>query len=1074
MFPADFAYARARSLDHALDLLGEARDGGEEAKLLAGGQSLLPMMKLRLAAPQTLIDIGGLTELAGVTNGDGITIGALTTYRALQRDPRVAGRLSAMTDALAVLADPQVRARGTIGGAVAHGDPAADLPAVLLALDAEVLITARSLAPGSRALPLDDFLQGVFATDLSDDEIVTAITLPPGAAAGSAYEKFEQPASHLPLAGVCAVVTVEEGVITSAKVAVTGIAGRPFRARQSERILVSAPTAADSIAAAAASVAEGVRPLSDQHASGPFRLHLAQVLTRRALTRALARASSPPARPTPSSGVLPGAIAPGSTPNPGQCLEEAGMTREGGLIGQAVVRREDPALLTGRGSYTDDVTPEGTLHAFVVRSPVAHARIAAVDVTEAREAPGVVAAYTAADLAGLGVGPLPGAEGLPPGSLNPEFPVFASAKVLWAGQPVVLVVAETPEQAADAAELVVVDYDELPAVVSPLDAAADGAPLLHEGAESNVAFRTRLTAGDADGAFLSAAFRAGQRMVSQRIAPVALEPRGALASVAGDGRLEVRLPTQRPHGSRSWLAKILGLPPGEIHVVAGDVGGAFGAKGPMYPDQVAVVAAARALGRPVKWIEERSESFLATTHGRDQVADLEVAVDADGRITAMRGTVHASFGAYFTPNGPGSLLGRLCPMLPQGYRIEHFDVELVGVFANTTPIGPYRGAGRPEAAYFCERLVDLAARETGMDPAELRRRNFVPPTAFPYTSCTGLTYDSGDYRAGLDLLLEKLSAPGPQAPDGQLTGVGIASFVEPGGITPRIPGPDGTVGDQARVTVSPDGKVTVAVGTSGHGQGHATAFAQLAADLLGVRYEDVTVVFGDSDTAPFGYGTFGSRSAVAGGSAIHYACQAALEAAHRVDAPMSVIEAAARLGGITVTAGSGAPPETYASGSYACEVAVDPDTGRVTMLRVIAVDDCGVVINPLLVEGQVHGAIAQGLGQALWEEVAYDDAGQPMSASLMDYAVPFAASLPPIESYLLSTPSPTNPLGVKGMGESGTIGVTPALVNAVMDALRPYGVRHLDMPLTAEKIWIAINAVRSAGSRLTSAWPAGL
>jgi len=288
MFPADFGYARARSLDDALGLLAEAQGAGEEAKLLAGGQSLLPMMKLRLAAPQTLIDIGGLAGLTGVTNGDGITIGALTTYRALQRDPRVAGRLPAMTDALAVLADPQVRARGTIGGAVAHGDPAADLPAVLLALDAEVLITARS---GSRALPLDDFLQGVFATDLADDEIVTAITLPPGAAAGSAYEKFEQPASHLPLAGVCAVVTVEKGAIRSAKVAVTGVASRPFRARHSERILVSAPAAADSMAAAAASVAEGVRPLSDQHASGPFRLHLAEVLTRRALARAVARAS---------------------------------------------------------------------------------------------------------------------------------------------------------------------------------------------------------------------------------------------------------------------------------------------------------------------------------------------------------------------------------------------------------------------------------------------------------------------------------------------------------------------------------------------------------------------------------------------------------------------------------------------------------------------------------------------------------------------------------------------------------------------------------------------------------------
>ena len=727
------------------------------------------------------------------------------------------------------------------------------------------------------------------------------------------------------------------------------------------------------------------------------------------------------------------------------------------FIGRAIVRREDPALLTGHGVYLDDVTPPGTLHAFVVRSPVAHARIAGVDVTDARNAPGVAAVFIAADLAGIG--PLPGAEGLPPGSVNPAYPLLAADKVLWAGQPVALVVADTPEHAADAAELVVADYSELPAVTSPDEALAPDAPVLHDGATGNTAFTRRLSAGDAAAAFAAAAYQVRQRMVSQRIAPVALEPRGVLACPAADGRLEVRLSTQRPHGSRNWLARMLGMEPERLRVVVGDMGGGFGAKGPIYPDQVAVIVAARTLGRPVKWVEERNESFLATTHGRDQVADLAMAADADGRITAIRGSVHASFGAYFTPNAPGSLLGRLGPMLPQGYRITNFDVDLTGVFANTTPVGPYRGAGRPEAAYFCERLVDLLAAETGLDPAEIRRRNFIPPADFPYTTCTGLTYDSGDYRAGLDLLLEKLSAhAAPPASEGHLVGVGIASFVEPGGVTPRAPSPADAGGDMATVTVSASGAVTVAVGTSAHGQGHETAFAQLAADLLGVEYEDVTVVFGDTDTAPFGYGTFGSRSAVAGGTAVYNACQAALEAARRVDAPMSLPEAAARLGGITATASSGAPPETYASGSYACVVSVDPDTGRVRLLRVVAVDDCGVVLNPLLVEGQVHGAIAQGVGQALYEHVQYDQAGQPMSASLMDYAVPFADSLPAIESYLVCTPSPVNPLGVKGMGESGTIGVTPALVNAVMDALRPYGIRHLDMPLTPEKIWAAIQS----------------
>jgi aerobic carbon-monoxide dehydrogenase large subunit len=738
-----------------------------------------------------------------------------------------------------------------------------------------------------------------------------------------------------------------------------------------------------------------------------------------------------------------------------------------GLIGRPLTRREDPALLTGRGQYVDDVTLPGMLHAFAVRSPLAHARITGIDVAQARAAPGVAAVFTADDLAALGVGALPGGDALPPGALNPRHPVLARDKILWAGQPVVLVVADTPARAADAAELVVIDYEDLPAVTGPLAAAERGAPLLHAGAASNVAFRKRLTCGDADSAFETAAHRISQRMTSQRLAPVALEPRGVLAYVAADGRLEVRLPTQRAHGSRNWLATILGLPPERIHVVTGDVGGAFGAKGPMYPDQVAVIAAARALGRPVKWIEERTESFTATTHGRDQVADLELAADRTGRITALRGTVHASFGAYFTPAAPGSLLGRLGPMLPQGYRIEHFDVELVGVFANTTPIGPYRGAGRPEGAYFCERLVDLLARETGLDPAELRRRNFIQAADFPFTTCTGLTYESGDYQAGLDLLEAKLAVTIDQeersalTATGQLLGTGIATFVEPGGIVPKVPGPDGTVGDKATVTVAPDGKVTVAVGTSGHGQGHETAFAQLAADLLGVDYDDVTVVFGDTDTAPFGYGTFGSRSLAAGGTAIHDACQAVLDAARRVDAPMSVTAAAARLGGISATGSSGAPQETYASGAYGCEVAVDPETGVVRLLRVVAVDDCGVVVNPLLVEGQVHGAIAQGIGQALTEQVLYDAEGQPMAGSLMDYAVPFAATMPPIESYSVVTPSAVNPLGVKGMGESGTIGVTPALVNAVMDALRPYGIRHLDMPLTPEKIWTAIQAART-------------
>jgi carbon-monoxide dehydrogenase large subunit len=728
-------------------------------------------------------------------------------------------------------------------------------------------------------------------------------------------------------------------------------------------------------------------------------------------------------------------------------------------MGSPVRRVEDATLLAGRGSYVDDIPVPGVLYAFVVRSPVAHGVITALDVSAARLAPGVAGVFTADDM--RDVGPLPGPRGLPgrPGH-GLELPLLRAAgdRVRWAGEPVALVVADTAATAADAAELVSVDYEVRPAVTQPEAAAAPGAPALRDG--GNVCFRERLTAGDAAKAFADAAYRVRQRMVSQRVAPVALEPRGVLAQVTPDGRLDVRISPQRPHEVRHWLAGMFGIPAERIRVVAGDIGGGFGAKGPLYPDQVAVIAAARLLGRPVKWIEERGESFLATTHGRDQVADLEMAVTVDGRITAIRGAAHAGLGAYLTPNAASSVLNRMAPLLGQCYRVDAFDVELVGVLTNATPVGPYRGAGRPEAAYFTERLVDLVALEVGLDPAEVRRRNFIPPDAFPYRTPTGLTYDSGDYRAALDKALEgyrELRREQAAArTEGRLTGVGMCCFVEPGGIMPGPPP------DQATVTVDPSGQVTVAVGTSGHGQGHQTAFGQLAAEILGVPFGDVTVVFGDTDRAPFGYGTFGSRSTVAGGTAVLRACETLLASARRVDAPMPLGEAARRMGGLSATADAGdVSGVTYAFGCYLCVVEVDPDTGRVRIDRVIAVDDCGRVINPLLVEGQVHGGVAQGVGQALYEEVRYDEDGQPLTASLMDYAVPSAAQVPVIESFRLETPSPVNPLGVKGMGESGTIGVTPAVVNAVMDALRPYGVRHLDMPLTPEKVWTVIHEASS-------------
>lgn len=688
------------------------------------------------------------------------------------------------------------------------------------------------------------------------------------------------------------------------------------------------------------------------------------------------------------------------------------------------MRVEDPALLTGQGRFVDDLEPPGLLHACLVRSPVAHGIIVGIDTSAARDAPGAVAVLTASDL--RDVGPLPA----PPGLEHLAMPILHAVgeRVRWAGEPVALVVAATPEQAQDAAELVDIDYQPLAAVTTP-DSAGE------------ICVTTRLTGGDAASAFAAARHRVRQRMVSQRLAPVPLEPRGVLARRAEDGRLDVTIGTQRPHSVRTWLARMFGLPENEIRVSTGDVGGAFGAKGPLYPDQAAAIAAALLLDRPVKWIEDRLESFLATTHARDQVADLELALTENGVITAIRGTVRAGLGAYLTPNAVNILTGRLGPLLGQCYAIGAVDVELTGVRTNTTPTGPYRGAGRPEAAYFTERLVDLAAHQTGLDPAEIRRRNLIPKDRFPYTTCTGLTYDSGDYPAALDLALagyDDLRADQQEArASGTLRGIGLCCFVEPGGIMP--PGPP----DRATVTRHEDGTITVAVGTSGHGQGHKTTFARLAADILGVPPERVTVVHSDTDTAPFGYGTFGSRSTVTGGTAVRNACR------------MLLAE-----GGGTASAEAEVHGDTYAAGAYLCVVDIDEDTGRIAILSLIAVDDCGTVLSPLLVEGQVQGGVAQGIGQVLTERVSYDQDGQLLTASLLDYALPTADLVPPVQAHRCETPSPANPLGVKGVGESGTIGATAALANAVMDALSPLGIRHLDMPLTPEKVWTAIRRAR--------------
>lgn len=770
-------------------------------------------------------------------------------------------------------------------------------------------------------------------------------------------------------------------------------------------------------------------------------------------------------------------------------------------VGSPVKRREDPRLLTGRGEFLDDTVLPAQTYAYFVRSPVAHARIAAVHTSAARSAPGVLAVFTAADLAGLRPIPLI----RKPPSLGVELPdllVLAADRVRWVGEPIALVIADSPLLAADAADLVDVDYETRPAVTGVLDAVTGDAPTLHDGFADNVCFRTTTAHGDVDAAFAAADHRIGARLVNHRVAPVALEPRGVLASYDPyRDWMDVWFTTQRPHHTRWFISVVLGLPEHRIRVVAGDVGGAFGSKEPMYPDEAAVVFAAHTLGRPVKWVEERVESFLATTHGRDQVADLQVAVTADGRITAVRGDVHANMGAYLYPNTSGTVIGRTAPLLPQSYDIAAIDLNVLGVFTNTTPVGPYRGAGRPEATFYMERLIDLAAAELDLDPAEVRRRNYV--TAFPHQTCTGLNYDSGDYHAALELALDRIGYTelrGEQArarAEGRLLGVGIGSYVEVGGATPSLFAPmEGSPGlwEAATVKVHPSGKVTLGIGTCDHGQGHETTFAQLAADTLGVPGADITVVFGDTERAPFGFGTFGSRSAAVGGTAVLRACEKVVDqgrqhAAHLLEAAAADVDytdgvftvrgdPAVRLTfaevasrsmllmaplpdgtdpGLDAVAHFDPPNYTFSSGTHVCAVDVDTDTGQVAIRRFVAVDDCGRVINPMIVDGQIHGGVVQGIGQALYEHVQYDGEGQPLSASLMDYALPGPARLPAIETARVESPSPANPLGVKGVGESGAIGSTPAVVNAVIDALRPFGVTHLDMPLTPEKVWASMH-----------------
>ena len=761
------------------------------------------------------------------------------------------------------------------------------------------------------------------------------------------------------------------------------------------------------------------------------------------------------------------------------------------FMGVRIRRREDPALITGEGKYTGDLQLPGMVSMAIVRSPYPHARVRSIDTSAAKAMPGVIAVLTGADLNPQMADVLPMAvafdDAFSDAHKTPR-QVLATNKVRCVGDPLAIVVAENRYLAADAADAVAVDYEPLSGVADPEDALAAGAPLLYEEWGTNQAFRWHKSHGDVDGAFAAAANVVELRLVNQRLIPSAMEPRAVVAIYdAATDQLTIWTSTQIPHGIKNEVAPVLGIDPEKIRVIAPEVGGGFGAKSNVYAEEAIVPFVAKWLGRPVKWVATRSEDYLTTSHGRDQINIIRLAADSNGRVQAADLKVIANCGAYYSRVMPA--IPTLTAMMMTGvYDIQTARCEAIGVMTNRGINEPYRGAGRPEAAYMIERAMDLLADELGMDPAELRRRNFIAADNFPYKAPMGANYDSGDYATNLDALLTKADYAAlrteqakQRAAGGKLVGIGLATYVEICGFDPS---------ESAVVTVDEKAKVTVLSGTSPHGQGHKTAWAQIVADSLQIPPEDITVIHNDTALVPKGHGTYGSRSAAMGGSAVWKNSETVRERAKQVAAHL--LEAA--VADVTLTDGrfhvvgtpavsvgwqevaaasyaSGADPanelksgedfasadQNYPFGAHLAVVEIDPATGAITIARYITMDDCGKVINPLLVEGQVHGGIAQGVGQALLENAVYDENGTLLSGSLMDYNLPRADNFPLFETNRTETPSPLNPLGVKGIGEAATIGSTPTIVNAVVDALSHLGVRHLDMPLTAEKIWRTIH-----------------
>jgi len=768
-------------------------------------------------------------------------------------------------------------------------------------------------------------------------------------------------------------------------------------------------------------------------------------------------------------------------------------------VGERIKRREDPRLIRGLASYTDDLKLHGGLHAAFVRSDYAAGRIDKVDVSRALARKGVVAVYTFDDLRGK-VGRTPCVARPEPGR-DAEHPLLADRFVRWVGQPIAVVIAEDRYIARDGALDVAVDITPLPAVVDLKRALEPAAPRVYADHKDNIALHIpRSMNPEVEKLFAEADGTVRLELVNQRVAPVSMEGRAVLAHWdEGPQRLTLWTSTQVPHLVKQSVAQCLGLAEIRIRVIAPEVGGGFGAKIPVYAEECLLPWISKQLRRPVKWSETRTETLLGTTHGRGHIHEIEAAYRKNGELLALRGRVISDVGAY--PSFFGASIATFTPlMMPGCYRVKALDVEVVCVYTNTMATDAYRGAGRPEAAYTVERVMDEIAAATGIDAVEVRRRNFIPKSAFPFTTATGAVYDSGDYELALAKALERFDYPASRArqakarAEGKLVGIGVATFTEICGLGPSTgASPIQRTGswESGMVRVEPTGNVVITTGASPHGQGQETAFAQMAADAFGIDMNDVEVMHGDTDVVTHGVGTFGSRGLVVGGTAVHMAlakvtAKASRIAAHLLDAkPEQVsfdgesfrvagserkmtfrqVAEAAHLWnvpipgeepGLEAVARFEPTGTTFPFGAHFCEVEVDPDTGEVALLRYLAVDDAGKIVNPLLADGQRLGGIIQGLGQAMCEEVRYDESGQLLTATLMDYAMPKAHMFPRIELDSTCTPTHLNPLGAKGIGELGTIGSTPCFVSAVLDALRPRGVKHLDMPLKAERVWRAL------------------